>query len=300
MVRYVLAAAALKAFSMNRFTRRLYRALGNRFGQRRRRRAGIDCYVERAKSLDELCVRRRAIRDGGRVLEIGTGWVHWYSLYLRVFHRVTMTMVDVWDNRQLAAMKALFADLKEHPAAGLDQDGEAAAIVDSISSVGSFEELYDLLDLEYVIDGSGTLRDLASESFDTVFSFHVLEHVREQDTDEMIANMHRVLRPGGCSIHQIGIDDHLAHYDRARESPKSYLQYSDRVWRTFFQNDVQYFNRLQMSDWLRAFRTHGFELVEHRAGSCNIDSLGIAPKYDGYSKEDLACTTLTIVCRKVA
>jgi len=72
-----------------------------------------------------------------------------------------------------------------------------------------------------------------------------------------MADFHRILKPGGYMIHQIGIDDHLQHYDPA-ESPKNYLRFSDRAWKLLFENDVQYFNRLQACDWIDRIGSAGF------------------------------------------
>ena len=46
--------------------------------------------------------------------------------------------------------------------------------------------------------------------------------------------MYRSLKPGGYSIHQIGIDDHLTHFDSS-QSPKKYISYSDNVWKLLFE-----------------------------------------------------------------
>ena len=105
------------------------------------------------------------------------------------------------------------------------------------------------------------------------------------------------MKPGGYSIHQIGLGDHLSHYDK-KESPKNYLRYSDRTWKTFFENDVQYFNRLQVPDWLGLFDEAGFSLLEKITASHSIESIRIDPKYEEYEKDDLECTRLTIIHRK--
>ena len=105
------------------------------------------------------------------------------------------------------------------------------------------------------------------------------------------------MKPGGFSIHQIGIDDHLSHYAR-RMTSKNYLRYSDRTWKRFFENDVQYINRLQMSDWIDIFTEEGFVLSERITESTDIAALQVHPQYRRYTGEDLACTILTIVLNK--
>ncbi len=93
------------------------------------------------------------------------------------------------------------------------------------------------------------------------------------------------------------IDDHLQHYDPA-ESPKNYLRFSDRAWKLLFENDVQYFNRLQACDWIDRIGSAGFMFLERIAETADVGGLPIAPGFRHYRQEDLACTILTLVHQK--
>jgi SAM-dependent methyltransferase len=294
-----LAALALKTFSLNAVTKKTYRYLGNKFGSRMRLAVDdIDIRVSRGDLLVELCETHGAVRDGDRVLEIGTGWMHWYSLYLRLFYEVRVTALDIWDNRQFEALRAASRKLTAILQARALTE-RVRSNLSKINDSNDFAELYARLGYEYLIEPTGSLAGFGDNQFDMIMSFHVLEHVPAQHVDTLVTSMFRTLRPGGLTIHQIGIDDHLAHYDR-RASEKQYLQYSDRTWRTFFENDVQYFNRLQPSDWIAAFERTGFRLKERKAAGTQIDSLRIHPRFMHYPRADLACTTLTLVYQKPA
>jgi len=295
MVRYSLAALVLKFFSLTKLSKRAYRKMGNVLGQKMRKTANMDAYIRRGNLLLSLCEKYHVIKKDDKLLEIGTGWMHWHSLHLRLFHDVNITMMDVWDNRQLGALKATFLRLREISKDLATQ--EYSRKINLIVNVDSFDELYAGLNLNYVIEPSGSLSQFPSNSFSLIFSFHVLEHVQREQTRELANSICRLLKPGGFSIHQIGTADHLSSYDK-RESSMNYLRYSDTTWRIFFENEVQYFNRLLMTDWLEIFAREGFVLMEKIAGFTNIDSLRIHPKYRGYTKEDLSCTNLTIVHKK--
>lgn len=296
MFRYALAAAALKVFSYNDVTKRLYYGLGNTLGAKRRERASIHTYVSRGNVLVDLCARSGAIHAGSTLLEIGTGWIHWYSVYLRLHHDVEITMFDMRDNRQFTALKAAFSSLSTLPGE-VPKHQEMIESVDTVVCSKDFEELYDRLGLRYVVEPRGSLDQFPDHSFDCVFSFYVLEHVPRDGTVELAHDIYRVLKPGGLSIHQIGIDDHLAHYD-SKASPKQYLRYSGTAWRRYFENELQYFNRLQMSDWLDVFDQVGFSFVQRMIESVDVSSLPVHPDYQHYTIEDLSCTILTIVHRK--
>jgi SAM-dependent methyltransferase len=297
MLRYTLAAFALKAFSSNGAGRKLYRQLGNRIGGRQRLAVSdIDIRVARGDLLVELCRKHGVVRDGDRVLEIGTGWMHWYSLYLRLFYDLEITALDIWDNRQFDALKAAAAKLAD-VFAKRDTEPRARAAVQTVLACRTFAELYERLGYRYVIEPTGSIAQFPHAAFDMIMSFHVLEHVPTQYVEALVANMHRTLRPGGHLVHQIGIDDHLTHYD-VSASPKQYLKYSDATWRLLFENEVQYFNRLQGSEWKAVFERHGFRLIDEIAENADIASLRIHPRFAQYARDDLACTTLTLVYRK--
>jgi SAM-dependent methyltransferase len=297
MIRYVLAAGALKAFSLNGASKRLYRWMGNAIGSRRRvANMDIAAYISRGDLLVDLCNKYSAVRDGQQSLEIGTGWMHWFAIYLRLFVDGEIATMDVWDNRQFDALRAAFTNL-ETAFVARGAPTRACANLRSLLAATSFADVYDRLKLSYVISPDGSLAMFGDGSRDCIFSFHVLEHVPHADVARLCADTYRVLKPGGFAIHQIGIDDHLSHYDRSC-SPKEYLRYSDRRWKWFFENEVQYVNRIQMSEWLLAFGVAGFSVRETLAESVDISGLRIAPMYRSYSDEDLACTILTLVLQK--
>lgn len=298
MLRYMAAAFALKAFSANSWTMGAYRALGNRFGgPLARRDSYMNSHIKRSKLFIDLCEKYDVLQDGDKLLEIGTGWIHWHSLYHRLFYDVHVSMLDVWDCRQFDALQTMFGEVRQK----LTQDSSVRPVVrerlDAILDAKNFDELYRKFDLTYVVNPAGSLAQFDDNSMDCVFSFHVLEHVPRENTSELAKNVERVLKPGGYSIHQIGIDDHLTHYDK-NASPKNYLRYSDRAWKWFFQNDIQYINRIQMSEWLSLFKENGLISTETVPYYCDIKGLRPNRRFAGYSRQDLECTILTIIHRK--
>jgi cyclopropane fatty-acyl-phospholipid synthase-like methyltransferase len=298
MLKYVMAAAALKAFSVNAFSMKIYRKIGNTFGQRQRLAVDdLDVRIERGELLVKLCRANNAVRAGDQILEIGTGWMLWYSLYLRLFYDIHVTAFDIWDNRQFLALQAAANKLSSRLDDLPSFDEKARLNLRKLTECKSFEEVHQQFGFEYVIEPNGAITAFRDGQFDLITSFHVLEHVPTRSIQQLMHDMFRKLKPGGYTIHQIGIDDHLTHYD-SKASPKQYLKYSDRVWRILFENEVQYINRKQTSDWLSAFEGAGFKLVDMISASTNIDDLKINPVFRKYPREDLACTTLTIVYQK--
>lgn len=304
MLRYAMTTAALKTFSLSPQTKHAYRLLGNRFGQSRRMHTAMsEKAIERAQRIIAVTDRYQVIHPGDRLLEIGTGWVHWESLILALFNDVRVTLLDVWDNRQLGAFKRYVGELGAVIPERFNLDparmSRALRLVDEIAKAETFEEIYQSLGFEYVISPDGTLSQFDSSVYQLIFSCNVLEHIQRETLPDFVRDFYRLLKPGGYSIHQIDLGDHLAYYDRS-VCLKNYLRYSDPTWRRFFENDVQYFNRVQRNEWLNLYLQAGFEVIEAQSDATDISTIRISPQFAGLNADELACLTLRVVHRKAA
>ena len=303
MIKYGLTAFALKCFSLTPGTAKLYRAVGNAYGSYRRLKVGLPLnYIHRGQMLLEILEKYLAIRDEARVLELGTGWVHWDSFFLRLLYDLQIYLYDVWDNRDFKALKRYIRDLmdtgKEFKAIFKDKTSRVQSLLKASLRTTSFEYLYELLGFEYVLDKKGRLTSFDDDSFDLVISDNVLEHVERTALQKNIKDIARILKPGGFSCHHIVLSDHLAEYD-SQIHRKNYLRYSEKVWKTFFENKVQYINRVQSPEWLRLFRAAGFQLLENiTQWRVDINKLKIAEQFRDIPRQDLECCGLNLLHRK--
>lgn len=302
MLKYHLTALALKGFSTCKPARRLYRILGNRLGGRGRRDGAMPFYYyERVARNIAICQAHAPLTADDLLLELGTGWVHWEALTLRLFFDFQAVLYDVWDNRQLDALKSFLRQLAQRfgePDFLVGCDFERARrLIEKIQSVASFDELYALLGFRYVVDPAGLMENLPSEAFRVVISAGVMEHIPAETAGQFVANMAARLRPGGLAVHSINITDHLYLYDRTA-SPKQYLTFSEPQWQRWCENGVQYINRIQRGEWLEMFARAGLTLLEESGAYTDLRDLPIHPRYRGLSKEDRDCTTLDVVLRK--
>ena len=302
MIKYHLTALALKGFSCCEPARNPYRGLGNCLGARKRANGKVPSYYfERVKRNVAMCLKYGPLRADDLVLELGTGWVHWEALTLRLFFDFQAVLYDVWDNRQLSALKSFVRQLEER----FDQKGfpegcdfdRARSLIRKIGGVSTFDDLYDMLGFRYVLDRSGLMECLPSNAFRVVISAAVMEHIPAMTAPQFVSNMASVLVDGGLGIHSINIADHLHHYDQS-VSPKQYLTYSESQWRFWCANSVQYINRIQRSDWLRMFTRAGFSLVEEGGHYADLANLRIHPRYQSLTRKDIDCTNLLLVVRK--
>jgi SAM-dependent methyltransferase len=303
-LKYITTAVALRCFSYSSFTRGLYRRLGNSIGNKRRSSGTMPGYYpERVKRIVQLQRRYKIIKDGDRILELGTGWLHWEAITLRLFYDIKAVLFDVWDNRQLGGLKNYIRQLRDMLGSGFELSaGElkrARGLIQQIVEVESFIDLYNLLGFEYAIQSSGSLKQFSSGSFQLVVSGGVLEHVKRAALPTLIRETERVLKPGGWAVHSIDTADHLEHYDRS-VSPKLYLTFSDETWIRRFENEVQYINRMQRGEWLDLFCSAGFELTDEETHRIDISALRLADRYRFMERSDLECTVLKVALRKQA
>jgi len=303
MLRYILTASVLKCFSMGSWMPRLYRKLGNVGGGRRRGSGPIPTYyLERVRRMLRLQKQYSLVHGGDRILELGTGWMHWEALTTRLFYDTQAFLFDVWDNRQLNGLKnyaaQLEAILSNH---GFDVSPKelirARTIIQQISKTNSFDELYRLLNFTYYVNSSGSLEEIPSHLFKLVVSGGVLEHVKREAVPSLLAEMHRVLEPGGWALHSVDTQDHLSHYDPT-VSKKLYLTCSEWKWKYLYENSIQYVNRIQRGEWLDLFRTAGFILVDEDSWNVDIGPLKLAARYANMDRRDLECGVLRVLFRK--
>ncbi len=304
MLKYYAAVAASKGFSLNRTTKRAYRRLGNVALERSRLRTGLEPrYVERARRLVDHCDENDVLAPGDRVLELGTGWLHWEATVLALFFDVEATLYDVSDNRLFAVYQAWVGefgrDAVDAAFGHLDapRRERAKARAAEAASVGSFEELYGVLGLEYLLEPSGTLAALTRRDLALVVSADVLEHVPAEVLDGgYLERVAEALRPGAWSVHQIDLVDHY-HYFDASSSTKNYYRHEDDAWRRWFESDVQYINRIQRPEWLQRFERAGFELVDETSIEGIAFDGEVASPYAGLSVEDRRCDQLLVTHR---
>lgn len=298
-MKYITIAAALKLFSSCSVMKSVYRSLGNKFGSEKRLKSNVpNYYIDRVKRYVNLNKKYRVFNDGDRILELGTGWVHWEALSIRLFFDIEAFLFDVWDNRQLDVLKQYCIFLRDSIDSEIDIDPRrkehALYLIEAINSTSSFEDLYKLVGFKYFIDPKGKLNIFGNESFNVIVSAGVLEHINKNFVAEYVHEFYRLLKPGGYSIHSVNMADHLSYYDSSA-SPKNYLKYSDTIWKVFFENEVQYFNRIQKAEWLKLFKEAGLILIEEESNYTDLSKVRVRGRYRAMEREDLECINVKLL-----
>ena len=299
-IRYFGAALGLKLFGLNANTRGIYRKLGNSLF--RAKHAAVTA-VDREQGHWLYNNIDRYKSPAGKILELGTGWTHFYSAFLRCFLDADLVLFDIQDNRNLKSFKERMGKLADlllgEPEGREDRTKDRIhEMSEIIKAAESFPPIYSRLHMTYVISPSGSLENFEENEFDVIFSVDVLEHISKRQLEEVALTMFRILKPGGIFLHQIGLDDHLAHYAPGMPG-KNYLRYSERTSRLLLDNSVQYHNHLQASDYLRIFQESGFELSSyHLDRDPKSVPAKISSEYSKYPKEMIEAVRAAMVFLK--
>lgn len=221
----------------------------------------------------------------------------WYGLVTAAVAGCRVELMDVVDNRQLDALKSTFWETAQQMRVSTSRRLDLQRAAARIEGLEDFSAIYDALGCRYWCRPDGDISGIEGRPFDLVLSYHVLEHVPASAVGSLVAQTLAVLKPGGYAIHQIGLDDHLAHYDDSMH-PKRYTEIGEFAWRLLFENRLQYINRLQKSDWLQLFADAGFTIVEVLTERTDISGLHPRGRFVEKSNDDLACTILTAVLQR--
>ncbi|HEU0035631.1 MAG TPA: methyltransferase domain-containing protein [Kofleriaceae bacterium] len=246
--------------------------------------------------------------EGATLVEVGTGW---YPTFPFCLYLCGAGFVHTFDLQRL---------LKRDMVRMLvERLGWQRAIVAKVSGRRDAELQTRLQSLAHAVERGATLADatdgvvayrapadaartaLPAGSVDAVFSNSVLEHVPPPEIERIFGEAMRILRPGGVMFHSVNCGDHYAYVDPSIDQ-LHYLQYSDDAWQRW-NNPFLYQNRLRARDFIDLARRAGFtiELDTSRPSPerlARLDALRVDPKFDVYTREQLAITSIDFIARK--
>jgi len=241
------------------------------------------------------------VRDAA-ILEIGTGWFPTLPICFWLAGAQDCTTYD--QNRHLRPelTRRLVLAIGSHLESIAQAGGlPLATVQERYQKLGN--DILTSSGIKYVAPGDASRTELPDRSVDIVFSNSVLEHVSPGALPAIMQETCRILRPSGAAVHCVACNDHYAHFDR-NISYVNYLRYSEQEWR-WWNNPLQYQNRLRATDFLRVAESCGLRVVAARqyvrpGVEPALATLPIAPEFERYSQAELAATTVNFVCRPSA
>lgn len=246
---------------------------------------------------------------GATMVEIGSGWyptlpLCFYLAGARRVHTYDKTRhLDLTLTRWLArdirtAQLALIASALRKP-----QDELAAqiqAFEDGLDRTGSLAGATQGV-IDYHAPADAMQTGLPPASVDIVFSNSVLEHIPPNIIEGLFEEAMRILKPGGIVLHAVNCGDHYAYTDPSI-TQVNYLQFTDKQW-ALWNNEFQYQNRLRAKEFVAMAQRAGFT-IELDVRPLRADRLAqlatmqVAPQFAGYTRDELAATTVDFVGRK--
>jgi SAM-dependent methyltransferase len=234
--------------------------------------------------------------------EFGAGWDLAIPLSYAALGVGRQVLVDIRPsvrtelvNDSLAAFDRLWDELEAEAGRALRPLGEPIA---------SPEELEERFGITYLAPRDARATGLPAESVDFVSSTDTCEHIPKDDLAEIFRESRRLLRPGGAFSCRIDLQDHYSYFDPTL-SRYHFLRFSDRAWR-LVNSPLHHQNRLRSPDYLRLVHEAGFDVVAERPSGpseerlAELRSLPLAPRFRGYTPEELGVTILSFVARRPA
>lgn len=244
------------------------------------------------------------------MLEVGTGWYPTFPICLYLAGAARVLTYDISRHLRPKIVRRLVARLAHHvrtiaKASGASETEVEARRAALSRALGRGASLLDATAhvVDYRAPAAATDTGLPAGSLEVVFSNSVLEHVPPETLHGMFREAHRLLRAGGVMFHSVNCGDHYAYTDSSIDQ-LHYLKYSEARWARW-NNAFLYQNRLRAIDFTEAAREVGFAIERDtsRASAARLaqlDRIVVDPCFAGYTREQLAITSIDFLARKPA
>jgi hypothetical protein len=115
----------------------------------------------------------------------------------------------------------------------------------------------------------------------------------------MLAEFHRVMRPGAAMVHRIDLADQFSFFDRTI-TPFNFLKFTAGQW-AYLKSPLIPMSRLRLSDYTRLFTQAGFAIQDMQTTSGRAEDLRqirLAPQFSHYDEADLLVLDAYVVCTR--
>lgn len=184
-------------------------------------------------------------------LELGPGDSLASALLTKAYGASRSYHVDVgaFASQNIEDYKKIARDLKKYSVNTPD-----------IQRLSSTAEMLDTCNAQYLSNGLESLKTIADNSVDFIWSHSVVEHIRKKDFNPTMRELARILKPYGRVSHSVDLQDHF-------EKSLNNLRFSEAFWENeIVANSGFYTNRIQYTQSVNSMKNAGFSIVDTATG----------------------------------
>ncbi len=237
------------------------------------------------------------------VVEIGTGWMplNTLCLYLsgakeiHTYDHVPHLRFEIARN----TVSALKNDIPRIAAALKIPASEIELKLNTLEAATDLSDFLKRANIHYHAPADARHTGLPDKSVDLVYSYAVLEHVKEEMIGALSLESKRILKQGGVAYHNIGLHDHYISVDKT-VSKVNFLKCSELWWKIFVKNKISYHNRLRERDFIETFQSAGATIVakKNRLDPKDLElikQMKVNKHFSRFTPEELAVSSTEMV-----
>ena len=165
----------------------------------------------------------------------------------------------------------------------------------NIDDCDSIDELLDKVGGVYLTQGLQSLRELADNSVDFIWSQAVLEHIRAHEFHPTMPELNRILKNDGIASHKIDLQDHLGGGLNNMRIPSRWWELDWMAASGFYTNRIRY------PAMLSQFAAAGLQADVLGVDRWQVPPLSrskLAAEFVELSEDDLCVFSIDVVLRK--
>jgi len=264
--------------------------------------------MEAAAEFTGLLQKAGRRMEGARVFEVGTGRRVDMPLGLFLAGAQSVTTVDLHRYLKPELVLACLRRIKDNRAkireffvpwtdpVALDQR------LDLLSSVSGFDDLLAKINLMYRAPSDAAASDLPAGSVDVHMSYTVFEHIPGPVLVAILKESSRLLSESGLALHHIDLSDHFAQEGEINKI--NFLQYSQKEWDSYADNQFAYHNRLRPSEYRAIYEAAGHQVLEwlphidQESMNALTNGFPVHPGFSCHPPAELCTTVLQVISRR--
>lgn len=245
--------------------------------------------------------------EGARVFEVGTGRRIDMPLGLFLAGAKSVTTVDLHRYLKPELVMACVGRIRSNRPqireffVPVTNPVELDRRMELLCSVSGFDDLIAKTNIIYRAPSDAAATGLADGSFDVHLSYTVFEHIPGPVLEAILREASRLLSDTGLALHHIDLSDHFAQ--EGEVSKINFLQYSQKEWDRYADNQFAYHNRLRPSAYRTIYDAAGHEIlkwiphVDHENVIALADGFQVHSDFRGHTPADLCAAVLQVISR---